>query len=151
MKIEAAIKQPKFRNDIQKAILNLAYTASWLTTQQEIFFKPFGITSSQFNILRILRGQNGRVMTGQEIKARMLERNSDISRLLDRLEMKRFINRTQCTSDGRATSIGITSSGLDVLKAIDSRIDQAEKKLIKLTGKEARLLSDLLDKARGNS
>ena len=149
MKIEAAIKQSKFRNDIQKAVVNLTYTGSWLNARQENFFKPFGVTPAQFNILRILRGQAGNPITGQEIKARMLERNSDVSRLLNRLEKKKLICRNPCPNDLRATNISITSSGLSALQEIDSRIDKAEKTLIKLSRKEARLLSDLLDKARG--
>lgn len=150
MKIEEAIKQKKFRNDLQKAVINLTYTAGWLHARQEEFFKSFGITASQFNILRILRGQKGNAITGQEIKSRMLERNSDISRLLDRLDRKGLIERKQCPEDGRATNIVITKNGLAVLSEIDHRIDGSEKKTIQLSRKEAKQLSDLLDKARGS-
>lgn len=149
MKIEEAIQQPKFRNDYQKAVVNLMYTAGWLNSRQEEFFKPFGITTPQFNILRILRGQAGKSLTGAEIKARMLERNSDISRLLDRLGRKNLIRRTQCPNDRRAIDVTITKAGLMILKEIDEQIDRSEKNLIKLTQAEARTLSTLLDKARG--
>ena len=149
MKIEEAIQQPKFRNDYQKAVVNLMYTSGWLNSRQEEFFKPFGITPSQFNILRILRGQDGKSLTGAEIKGRMLERNSDISRLLDRLGRKNLIQRTQCPNDRRAINVTITKAGLAILKEIDGQIDRSEKKLIKLTQAEARKLSALLDKARG--
>lgn len=149
MKIEEAIKQKKFRNDLQKAVLNLTYTAGWLHARQEEFFKSFGITASQFNILRILRGQAGKSITGQEIKSRMLERNSDISRLLDRLDGKGLIKRSQCPSDRRASDVVITKEGLEVLADIDKKIDQAEKKVLRLSNQEAKKLSELLDKARG--
>lgn len=149
MKIEEAIKQTKFRNDLQKAVLNLTYTAGWLHAKQEEFFKPFGITASQFNILRILRGQAGKSISGQEIKSRMLERNSDISRLLDRLDGKGLIKRSQCPSDRRATDVTITKDGLAVLADIDKAIDQAEKQILRLSNQEAKKLSELLDKARG--
>lgn len=149
MKIEEAIRQPKFRNDLQKVVLNLSYTASWLSAKQEEFFKPYGITAPQFNILRILRGQAGKSLSGQEIKSRMLERNSDISRLLGRLDRKGLIRRSQCPNDRRATDVTITGHGLAVLKEIDGKIDKAEKRLIRLSKEEARKLSDLLDKARG--
>lgn len=149
MKIEEAIKQPKFRNDLQKAVLNLTYTASWLRAKQEEFFNSFGITASQFNILRILRGQAGKSITGQEIKSRMLERNSDISRLLDRLDGKGLIKRSKCPSDRRASDVVITKEGLAVLADIDKGIDQTEKTILKLSNQEAKELSELLDKARG--
>jgi len=149
MKIEEAIKQTKFRNDLQKAVLNLTYTAGWLHAKQEEYFKPFGITASQFNILRILRGQAGKSISGQEIKSRMLERNSDISRLLDRLDGKGLIKRSQCPSDRRASDVTITKDGLAVLADIDKAIDQAEKQILRLSNQEAKKLSELLDKARG--
>jgi DNA-binding MarR family transcriptional regulator len=149
VKIEDEIRQARFRNDHQKAIINLMYTAAWLGARQEEFFKPFGITPSQFNILRILRGQGGKSLTGAEIKERMLERNSDISRLLDRMVRKNLIIRSQCPNDKRATNISITKTGLSVLKEIDIAIDQNEKNFFKLNQGEARQLSKLLDKARG--
>lgn len=149
MKIEEEIKQPKFRNDHQKAVVNLMYTSGWLSARQEEFFRPFGITPSQFNILRILRGQAGKSLSGAEIKSRMLERNSDISRLLDRMSRKKLVERHQCPNDKRATDITITPEGLRILKEIDLQIDRAEKDLFHLTREEARMLSNLLDKARG--
>ncbi|MBL7851080.1 MAG: MarR family transcriptional regulator [Cyclobacteriaceae bacterium] len=149
VKIEDEIRQARFRSDHQKAIVNLMYTASWLNTRQETFFKPFGITPSQFNILRILRGQAGKSLTGAEIKERMLERNSDISRLLERMARKNYIKRTRCPHDKRATNITITKTGLSILNEIDVLIDQTEKDFFKLNPREARELSALLDKARG--
>ncbi len=149
VKIEKEIKQARFRNDHQKALLNLTFTAGWLSAQQEEFFKGFGVTASQFNILRILRGQGLKSISGADIKERMLERNSDISRLLDRLARKSLINRSQCPNDKRATDVAITREGLAVLKDIDKKIDDTEKQILHLTTDEARQLSKLLDKARG--
>ena len=149
MRIEDEIKQTKFRNDLQKVVVNLIYTSNWLATRQEELFKPYGITTAQFNILRILRGQAGKSLSGAELKSRMLERNSDVSRLLDRMAKKDLITRTQCPNDKRATDVCITKTGLEVLKKIDANIDQAEKQIIRLTREEARELSRLLDKARG--
>src|SRR5687768_7809562 len=88
MKIEEEIRQTKFKSPHQKALLNLIFTANWLQNKQQEFFKPFGVTSQQFNILRILKGQHPNVLSGTEIKSRMLDKNSDVSRLLDRLILK---------------------------------------------------------------
>lgn len=149
MIIEEEIKQAKFRNAYQKAIVNLIYTTNWLESKQEEFFRPYGITTSQYNILRILRGQGKNKISGAEIKSRMLERNSDISRLLDRLSLKELITRTKCPEDKRATDVAITEAGLNVLVQIDKHIEASEKNTIHLSQAEALQLSQLLDKARG--
>ena len=149
MKIEEEIKQTKFKNAFQKVSINLQFTAKWLEAAGNDFFKEFGITAQQFNILRILRGQNQNSISAAEIKHRMLDRNSDVSRLLDRLIDKKFVTKTQCESDKRATDVLITPSGLKLLSKIDDRLDEIDSKILNLTAKEATLLSDLLDKCRG--
>jgi len=149
MKIEEEIKQTKFRNPHHKATLNLLYTASWLESRNKEFFKPFGITNQQFNILRILRGQHPHKISGTEIKDRMLDRNSDVSRLLDRLVGKKLAIKTQCPNDKRAADIAITEKGLHLLKQLDDKMDQTDSKAIHLTAGEAVKLSNLLDKCRG--
>lgn len=149
MKIEDEIKQAKFRDPIQKVAINLLFTANWLFSRQQEYFKAFGITSQQFNILRILRGQDGKSISGVDIKSRMLDKNSDIPRLLDRLLKKGLISKVPNANDKRATDITITTEGLQLLKNIDKSFDENEKKVLQLTDEEARQLSDLLDKARG--
>jgi DNA-binding MarR family transcriptional regulator len=149
MKIEDEIKQSRFKNAYQKVAVNLIYTANWLQGKQQDFFKDFGITSSQFNILRILRGQYPKKISGAEIKSRMLDKNSDIPRLLNRLIKKGLISKGQCPNDKRATDIMISEEGLGVLKQIDNKIDESQKNSIKLSQEEALQLSQLLDKCRG--
>ena len=148
MKIEEEIKQQKFLSGHQKALINLLYTASWLQGRQQDFFKPFGITAQQFNILRILKGQHPKSISATEIKARMLDRNSDVSRLLDRLVAKALISKKACPNDKRATDVNITDTGLQLL----SNLDQYQREIdgvLALTEEEALQLSTLLDKARG--
>ncbi len=148
MKIEEEIKQPKFRSDYQKVAINLIFTANWLINKQQEFFKPYGITASQFNILRILRGQHPNKISGVEIKSRMLDKNSDIPRLLDRLVKKNLILKTVCPSDKRAADVIITETGLSILYQIDELLDRTEAEQLRLTKEEATQLSDLLDKCR---
>lgn len=149
MKIEEEIKQPKFKTPYQKAAINLIFTANWLQGRQQDFFKNYGITSSQFNILRILRGQHPHKISGTEIKSRMLDKNSDIPRLLERLIRKKLITKSQCQQDKRAADVVITDLGLQVLKEIDSKMDSIERDQICLSKDEALVLSDLLDRCRG--
>lgn len=145
-KIEEEIQQHKFRSNLQKAGINLIYTSNWLQARQQDFFKSFGITGQQFNILRILKGQHPKSISATEIKNRMLDRNSDVSRLLDRLALKDLITRNTCPKDKRAYDVSITVEGLALLKEVSKTHKQDT--LLSLTEGEAVALSDLLDKAR---
>ena len=148
MKIEEEIKQSKFTSVHHKVAINLLYTASWLQDKNKIFFKPYDITNQQFNILRILRGQHPYKLSGVEIKNRMLDKNSDVSRLLDRLIAKKLIFKSQCPNDKRAADVIISDSGLALLKEIDAHMDETDIAIFNLNKTEAAQLSDLLDKCR---
>lgn len=148
MRIEEEIKQNRFQGPKQKAIINLIFTTNWLLNQQQDFFKPFGITAQQFNILRILKGQHPNAISAREIRSRMLDKNSDVSRLLDRLIRKALVEKKICPSDKRASDVFITTGGLDLLKQLDERQREMDN-FIQLSDEEATQLSDLLDKTRG--
>ncbi|MFT4698103.1 MAG: MarR family 2-MHQ and catechol resistance regulon transcriptional repressor [Flavobacteriaceae bacterium] len=128
-----------------KALLNIIYTANWISSIQNEFFKPFGISPQQFNILRILKGA-GKAISVQNIKDRMLERAPNATRLMDKLCAKELINRIPCPQDRRVVHIEITKKGLALLKEIDASFK--DDLLEKLSDKEAVQLSDLLDKIR---
>lgn len=145
-KIEDEIQQKKFSSSHQKAVINLIYTSNWLQSRQQDFFKAFGITGQQFNILRILKGQHPKSISATEIKSRMLDRNSDVSRLLDRLAGKKLIAKSTCPNDKRACDVVITEPGISLLKQVAKC--QPKDGFISLTEEEAFALSDLLDKAR---
>jgi DNA-binding MarR family transcriptional regulator len=149
MKIEEEIKQKKFKSAEQKALINLIYTSNWLQAKQQDFFKSFGITGQQFNIMRILRGQHPNSISATEIKSRMLDRNSDVSRLLDRLMLKNLIAKSTCPSDKRATDVSITDEGLELLKVIEKKEKEGAAPVLALSDEEAEQLSNLLDKSRG--
>jgi DNA-binding MarR family transcriptional regulator len=148
MKIEEEIKQVKFKSRYQKAIINLLFTASWLQGHHQQFFKKYGLTLQQFNILRILKGQHPKSISGTEIKARMLDKNSDVSRLVDRLALKGLINKVVCPNDKRAVDVTITTAGLYLLSDLDHKLKEMDA-LLRLTNEEAETLSNLLDKSRG--
>ena len=134
-----------FPNNKVKALLNIIYTANWINSKQTTFFKPFGISSQQFNILRILRGAKEPLKV-QTIKEHMLERSPNATRLMDKLCAKDLIERIACPDDRRVVHISITKAGLKLLETISKQIknDYIEN----LTEKEASQLSDLLDKIR---
>ena len=134
-----------FANNKVKALLNIIYTSNWISSHQNEFFKPYGISPQQFNILRILRGA-GEPIKVQTIKERMIERAPNATRLMDKLSDKGLINRLPCPDDRRVVHIQITDFGLLLLKNIDQNFK--EDLLENLTEHEASLLSDLLDKIR---
>jgi DNA-binding MarR family transcriptional regulator len=146
-KIEEEIQQKKFKTPQHRAVVNLIYTANYIQNKQQGFFKAYGITGQQFNILRILKGQHPKSISGTEIKSRMLDRNSDVSRLLDRLELKKFILKRTCPNDKRAADITITALGINLLKSIEKKTKENDN-VLTLSDDEANTLSDLLDKCR---
>lgn len=151
MAIEDDIKQKKFKNEYSKVIVNLLYTTSWLNEQQAAIFKPFGITAPQYNVLRILRGQNNKPATINLIIDRMIDRMSNASRIVDRLEHKGLVVRNKCPKDRRAVDVLITEKGLDYLAQLDVALAAWEKKLAVLPEEETSQLNHLLDKLRTGS
>lgn len=150
MKIEDEIQQRTFNSAHHKAVVNLIYTSNWLIGNQQKFLSLFGITAQHFNILRILRGQHPGGISATEIKSRMLDRNSDVSRLLDRLVKKDLVVRKSCPSDKRATDVFITQKGLNVLEEINVNRQKIDN-ILSLTDAEAEMLSNLLDRARSGT
>lgn len=135
----------KFKNYRTKALINIKYTANWINSQENEFFRPYGISPQQFNILRILRGA-GEAIKVQVIKDRMIERAPNATRLMDKLCDKNLIERVRCEHDRRVVFISITKDGLKLLEEID--INTGLDFLNKLSEEEAATLSDLLDKIR---
>lgn len=151
MAIENDIQQYAFRTPYQKVVINLLYTSSWVSSQYGTLLKPFDLTGPQYNVLRILRGQHPNSVTVNAIIERMLDKMSNASRLVDKLEAKQLVTRTVCPSDRRAVDVKITDQGLWVLAEIDRQQDHWERRLHTLTEPEATLLSELLDKLRASS
>lgn len=148
MKLELEIKQPKFRNEFHKLAVNILYTNGWLVNLYANLFSKYDITSNQFNILRILRGQYPNPATVNLLKERMLDKMSDASRLVERLRIKGFIKRDLKPNDRRCVDVVITDKGLHLLKEIDKLNDKHDSFLKKLSGSEAKKLNNLLDKLR---
>jgi DNA-binding MarR family transcriptional regulator len=148
MRIEDEIKQPIFRNEYQKAYINLVYTAGWLQLRQAAAFKPFGLTLPQFNILRILRGQHPLPATVALLIDRMLDKTSNASRIVDRLEEKKLVTRTVCPANRRAVDIRITKTGLELLDQIEATGALYSAENAPLNEAELSQLNELLDRMR---
>ena len=135
----------KFENNRVKALINILYTANWITAQQNEYFKEFGLSPQQYNILRILRGA-GEPLNVQVIKERMIDRSPNATRLMDKLCAKNLIERIPSEQDRRVVKVKITRIGLDLMNSIPNTVNKTVLKNI--TENEAEQLSDLLDKMR---
>lgn len=149
MKLEEAIQQKKpFSNLRQRMAVNLIYTSNWLISRQKIFFKGFDITLQQYNVLRILRGRHPEPISTSDIRGRMLDRMSDVSRIVDRLVKKDFVIRTTCKEDKRLVDVVITDAGLALLDSVDEQWEEIDSLTSTLSEEEVQLVNDLLDKFR---
>lgn len=147
MKIDDIIKS-RFKTPFMKAMVNVRFTSNYLSGLQNNFMAQYDLTMPQFNILRILRGA-GDLMSVNTIKDRMVEKSPNTTRLMDKLIEKGLIERERCEKDRRIVYVKISQKGLDLLQTIDES-GQFERLLPKnLTDEESNLLSDLLDKLRG--
>ena len=146
--IEEEIKQKRSFNSLQeKALVNIMYTHSWIIERMRVFFKTYGITNKQYNILRILKGADEPLSTSQ-IRHRMLDKMSDTTRLIDRMITKGWVKKSVSEIDRRLVDIMITDEGLDLLDQIRGIEVKAEEIFSNLSEEEIQKLSHLLDKVR---
>ena len=148
MRLEDEIVQKEFLDENHKALVNIIYTHSFLINKMSGFFKSRGITRQQFNVLRILRGQYPSSANLNLIKDRMLDKMSDASRIVERLRLKKLIDRKQSRHDRREVEITINEEGLQLLEETDVEIKKFYKMFDSLTADELVLLNQLLDKFR---
>lgn len=148
MKLEDEIKTNKFQGEIHKAHLNILVSAAWLRTRIIASLKPFGLTSEQYNVLRILRGQTPQGIRVKDINCRMLERNSNTTRIIDRLEAKGLVQRLASERDRRERAIILTEEGYRMLSTIDQHWEKHSPHQSVLGEEDARILNELLDKMR---
>ena len=148
--IKTELKQTRpFRNLAEEAFVALMRTADQLQWKGAELMKQFDISPTQYNALRILRGAGPHGLPCSEIGERMVTRDSDITRLLDRLEKRNLTERCRDTGDRRVIMARITAPGLDLLKKMDKPIEQFHRDLLGRMG-ETRLQSllRLLESAR---
>lgn len=149
MKLESEIKQERFRSEYQKLAVNLLYTGGWLSLKSHGMLKPYNLTTQQYNILRILKGQYPEPATVNLLIERMMDKMSNASRIVDRLEEKKLVLRKQKSDDRRCVDVIITEKGIKLLEKIQSTDEKFEQILKTLSVTEAKKLNDLLDKLRG--
>jgi DNA-binding MarR family transcriptional regulator len=147
VKIEYELQTGNFRNEQHKATLNILFTAYAIQRDFADKLKPFGITPEQYNVLRILKGKFPQSICVRDIRSRMIERSSNVPRILDRLEGKGYIRRERSESDGRETLVCLTNEGQKFLEKLTGFLEHEERTL-PISEAEAWALNELLDKCR---
>lgn len=141
-------KKKPFESPEKEAMLNIVRTSDQFQNRLGRLFRSFGLTGSQHNVLRILRGE-GRPMQCMEIRNRMIHIVPAMTGLLDRLENDGFVTRTRCEQDGRVTYVDLTTKARNVLKKIDDPLMAMYRECLgHLSRAELEQLSSLLEKAR---
>lgn len=138
-----------FRNEYHKGVVNLYYTNNLVVSSFTDMIKSFGLAPPQFNVLRILRGQFPQSASVGLIKSRMLDKNSDVSRIVERLYKKGLVERTESEKDRRQKDVKISEKGLELLDEMVICETEEDARLKNLTDQEVTELNRLLDKVRG--
>lgn len=149
MKIEEIIKTTINLDDSKKIILNIIYTQNVITDKFNEVIKPHDLSSEQYNVLRILRGQKGCPANMCIIQERMLSKNSNTTRLIDKLLLKGLVTREVCPENRRKIEVLITEKGLELLTILDPKIMEHEDLFASnLSFNEKEQLNTLLEKYR---
>lgn len=134
----------------QRAALNILFTASWLDCQLQRQLRPYGLTHPQYNILRILNGSYPNGLSVLDIKSRMIDRSSNVSRLVEKLRQSELVERAPHTEDRRMVVVSISDAGKRMLEDIQrtgfATPDGMPGKGV--SEAEAAHLAELLDKFR---
>lgn len=148
-RIKDEINQTKsFRSKAQETLVNLSFTANWLHSKQKIFFDDYGLTATQFNALRILKGSMPIAISTRTIRERLIDRGSDASRIVERLWLKKLVVKNICDEDKRLVNVEISEKGLELLLEIEKDIEKLDLIFKNLSAEETESLNDLLDKLR---
>ncbi len=149
MKIEEEIKSTVAIDMAKKVILNISFTRNVISDKFQELIKPYDLSGEQYNVLRILRGQKGKPANMSIIQERMIAKNSNTTRLIDKLLLKEMVTRNECPANRRKIEILITQKGLDVLNKLDPDVIHHENYFAeKLTNTELEQLNNLLEKYR---
>lgn len=151
MSLEKDISQQNFRNENQKAAVNIIYTFHWLTEKIKALIGDEDLTLQQYNILRILKGSDPEPLSTLQIRDRMLDKMSDTSRIVDRLVAKGLVSKKVSRTDKRLVEVKITPRGKTLLTKLDKRNKQMDDILSSLNDTELKTLNKLLDKMRGSA
>ncbi|GGE42366.1 MarR family winged helix-turn-helix transcriptional regulator [Psychroflexus planctonicus] len=149
MKIEEQIQTKKKLPLYKRALINTIYTSNWITDEMNSVLKPFDISTQQFNVLRILKGREGKATNLSTIQERMIAKNSNTTRLVDKLIKKGLVEKQICETNKRKVEIYITQNGISFLDKVNLSVEDREIEITQSMNKEElENLSNLLTQLR---
>ncbi len=138
-------------NNYFEAVYEIIRTGHWITDSVSKELKEFDVYEPQYNVLRILRGAKGKSISVNTILENMVQRSSNVTRIVDKLETKGLVERTLSAEDRRKMDIVITNDGIQILKKLDKKVADFHKPMTgNLTSEEADTLGQLIKKLKGN-
>lgn len=149
MSIEDEIQTSLTLPFYKKALINVLFTNNWISEEMNKVLKPFDISLQQFNVLRILKGQKGKPANLITIQERMIAKNSNTTRLVDKLVVKGLVSKQECETNKRKIEIFITPTGLEFLVHLNNAVEAREKEITSsLSTEKLEIISTLLTELR---
>ncbi|WNJ17665.1 MarR family transcriptional regulator [Pontibacter sp. G13] len=148
MRLREAIQQKRFPSAQFEAAANVVYTGNWLVDQSMAIFKQHDMNEQHYNILRILRGSHPKTLSPSEIRNVMLNKRGDMTRLVDKLVKRGWVERSPCADNRRKVNLEITKAGLQMVEQLEVPLQSLNTIYERLTPEEAATLSQLLDKLK---
>ena len=145
MNVQEAIQTSGFKNEKQKAAINIMYTAYEVKSRISRVLKDYGLTPEQYNVLRILKGKHPDQMCVRDIAQRLIERSSNVPRIIDRLETKKLVMRAS-GNDRRETVMVLTQAGINLLNTVSPVLESSHDLVSGLNEEESKQLNSLLDR-----
>ncbi|MDO6519301.1 MarR family winged helix-turn-helix transcriptional regulator [Zobellia uliginosa] len=147
MNVEDILKTEKEIPLKSRTLIHFLLVNNTVTEALSAALKPYGVSLQQFNVLRILRGQNGKPASLATLNERMVSKMSNTTRLVDKLLLKGYVDRKVCPSNRRKVEIRITKEGLDILKEMDRSMTEAEDLILRnLSDQDMEQLNTLFNK-----
>jgi DNA-binding MarR family transcriptional regulator len=146
VKLEEKIKTIGFESERHKAHINILYTAYIIKQRIAVILKPFSVTPEQFNIMRILRGKIDTGLSIKEISSRLIEKNSNVSRIIDKLERKYLAKRERSGIDKREVKIHLTKEGLELINVTSKALSLNQDTILNISEVDAKTLNSIFDK-----
>lgn len=150
MSLKEDIQAKGFHSEQEKSFVNLIYTAALFEANFNKFIKPFGLSSQQYNVLRILRGQFPNSMSSGDLHSRMIHKMSNASRLVNKLVEKGYVIRVVNANDKRNILVSITDLGLRFVTDLDKEVAAFQKTFIDLPSSKLKDLNLILDELRSS-
>lgn len=148
--VHTTVVWPTMKNNhFYNAIYQIIKTGHWITDSVSHELKAFGISEPQFNVLRILKGQRAAAISVEEITKHMVQRSSNVTRIIDKLLVRGFVTRKECPTNRRKMDVSITEEGGNFLEVLNKKVGDFHEPMIgRLTDKEAQTLTTLIKKLK---